>query len=176
MLWLKPFYIFSNINISLDSLLEIAAKIENIISNVIINRYACGMTNIVFISVIFVGYIAKNKILYTSIIDNINCTTSNNFMAIFSQLLIFKFSISFVNGDTNLSLSINRIAIPNRIETPRLIIADNDNNGFAVSNICVLRILVNEDTKDVVTIVEEYIVISVGIIETINIFDIPLIT
>ncbi len=55
------------------------------------------MTNIVFISVIFVGYIAKNKMLYANIIDNINCTTSNNFMAIFSQLLIFKFSISFVN-------------------------------------------------------------------------------
>ncbi len=49
------------------------------------------MTNIVFISVIFVGYIAKNKILYTSIIDNINCTTSNNFMAIFSQLLALMF-------------------------------------------------------------------------------------
>ncbi len=67
---------------------------------------------------------------------------------------IYWTSTSFVNSDTNLSLSINRITIPNRIETLRLIIADNDN---------------------VAVIIEEYTVINIGIIETINIFDIPLI-
>jgi hypothetical protein len=58
---------------------------------------------------------------------------------------------------------------------PRLIIADNDNNELAVPVIFILVMVADDDTKDIAAIIEEYTVISIGINETISIFDIPLI-